>query len=139
MPGAERGAPIACEGFRKRSANAIEFGGFAQHDEHSVAVQKWRNPNTRGVRRKRLVWAHAEHVQLTLDLRECARKLLPACGMCRGLKLTADFGEGQSKRFCPPQLLGIAIAFRHRSASPLFFPLVHPFLDAILCVDKSFA
>ena len=86
-----------------------------------------------------LVRAHAEHFQLTLDLRECARKLLLTCGMCRGLELTTEFGVGQSKRFCAPQLLGIAIALGHRSPSPLFFPLVHPFLDAVLCVDKSFA
>src|SRR5687768_405733 len=97
MPRADRGALIACEGFRKRSANAIEFDGFAQHDEHSFAVQKWRSSNAPGVRRMRLMRAHAEHVQLTLDLRECARKLMPACGMCRGLKLTAEFGVGQSK------------------------------------------
>jgi hypothetical protein len=35
MPRADRWALIACEGFRKQSANAIEFDGFAQHDEHS--------------------------------------------------------------------------------------------------------
>ena len=39
MPRSDRGALIACEGFRKRSANAIEFAGFAQHNEHSFVVQ----------------------------------------------------------------------------------------------------
>ena len=81
----------------------------------------------------------AELFQLTLDLRERARKLLPACGVCCSLKLAAVFGVCQSKRFCPPQLLGIAIALGHRAPCPLFFPLIHSFLDAVLCVDESFA
>jgi hypothetical protein len=83
--------------------------------------------------------ANAERFQLTLDLRECAGKLLPSCGMCRGLKLTAELGVGQSERFCAPQLLGIAIAPRHRAPRAFFFPFIHPFLDAVLCVDESFA
>ena len=46
MPRTDRGSLIACEDFHKRSANAIEFGGFAQHDEHSFAVHgNWRSPN----------------------------------------------------------------------------------------------
>jgi hypothetical protein len=85
------------------------------------------------------MWAHAERFQLTLDLREGARKLLPSCGVCRGLKLTAEFGVGQSERFRAPQLLGIAIALRHRTPRAFFFPFIHPFLDAVLCVDESFA
>ena len=37
MPRADRGASSACEGFRKHSANAIEFGGFTQHGEALAA------------------------------------------------------------------------------------------------------
>ena len=39
MPRAERGALSACEGFRKRSANAIEFGRFTQHSEQTFAAE----------------------------------------------------------------------------------------------------
>src|SRR5688572_3319589 len=104
-----------------------------------ASKQVWRNPRAPRASSGLLVRAHAEHFQLTLDLRERARKLLPACGMCRGLKLTAELGVCQSKRFCAPQLLGVAIALRHRPPRPFFLTLIHPFLDAILCVDKSFA
>jgi hypothetical protein len=37
MPRTESGALIACEGFRKRSANAIEFDRFIQHDGRTLA------------------------------------------------------------------------------------------------------
>jgi hypothetical protein len=109
MPRPDRGALIACEGFRKRSANAIEFGGFTQHDEHPFVGTKMAESgcarfDQTGISRRHapasvergLVRANAERLQLTLDLRECARQLLPARGMCRGLKLTANFGVGQS-------------------------------------------
>ena len=95
--------------------------------------------NDGGRDRTALVRARAERLELTLELGERARELLPACGMCRGLKLTAEFGVCQAERFCAPQLLWIANALRHRAPRPLFFPLIHPFLDAVLCVDKSFA
>jgi hypothetical protein len=42
MPRAPRGAWIACEGFRKRSANAIEFGRFTQHDRRDIRRQIWQ-------------------------------------------------------------------------------------------------
>ena len=32
----------------------------------------------------------------------------------------------------------VVIALRHRAARALFLPFIHPLLDAILCVDKSF-
>ena len=34
---------FACEGFRKRSANAIEFGRFAQHDDRTIRTEIWRD------------------------------------------------------------------------------------------------
>jgi hypothetical protein len=87
----------------------------------------------------RLVRPSAERLKLALDLGERARKLLPSCGVCRGFELPAELGVSQTKRFGSPQLFGIAIALRHCPPRPLFFPLVHPFLYAVLCVDESFA
>jgi hypothetical protein len=86
-----------------------------------------------------LVRARAELFQLTLELSKCARELLSACGVCRSLKLTAEFSVGEAERFCAPQLLGITVALRRGAPCPFFFSLIHPFLDAILCVDKPFA
>ena len=83
--------------------------------------------------------ADAERLQLTLDFLERARELLPAGGMRRRFELPAQLREGKPERFRPPQPLGIAIALRHGPARPLFFTLVHPFLNSILRVDQSFA
>ena len=41
MPRTESGALIACEGFRKRSANAIEFDRFTQHDTRRTLADKF--------------------------------------------------------------------------------------------------
>jgi hypothetical protein len=84
------------------------------------------------------VRAHSKRLKLTLELGKRARQLLAPCGMCCGLELTAEFRVRQAERFCAPQLLGVTIPLRHRASRALFFPLVHPFLDAVLCVDKSF-
>src|SRR5918994_7432184 len=115
MPRAPRGAWIACEGFRKRSANAIEFGRFTQHDRFEIRRQIWRPPSHRdasawqesafalwrfGETGMRLVRTRSECRQLLFDLGERARELLPARGMSGALKLTAQFGIGQAERFC---------------------------------------
>jgi hypothetical protein len=143
----DSGALIACEGFRKRPANAIEFGGFTQHGEHTLPT-KLDGVHVRAPRRAALpsvsrdlwlMWTRAELFQLPLEFRKGAGELLAACGMCGGLKLTTQFGIGETQRFSAPQLLGIAVAFRCSAPCPLFFSLIHAFLDAILCVDESFA
>jgi hypothetical protein len=85
------------------------------------------------------VWERAELLQLPLEFREGTGELLAACVMCGGLKLTTQFGICETERFSAPQLLGIAVALRRSSPCPLFFSFIHPFLDAILCVNKSFA
>jgi hypothetical protein len=85
-----------------------------------------------------LVRTRAERCELALDLGERARELLAPCGVCRSLQLTAELGKGQTERFCAPQLLGIAIALWQCASRPLFFPLIHPLLYAVLCVDESF-
>jgi hypothetical protein len=84
------------------------------------------------------VRARSKRLKLTLELGKRARQLLAPCGVCRRLELTAEFRVRQAERFGAPQLLGVTIPLRHRASRALFFPLVHPFLDAVLCVDKSF-
>jgi len=143
MPRADRGALIACEGFRKRSVNAIQFGGITQHDEqtHPANPMESRLKRT-GIwiaRPPQLVRTRPERLQLALDLGKGARKLLPACGMRRGFQLAAELGECEAERLGAAELLGIAIAFRHRAPGSLFLAFVHPLLDSILCVDKAFA
>src|SRR5687768_7753440 len=103
MPHAARGDSSACEGFRKRSANAIEFGGFTQRP-WAFADKNGESAKRNGETGLRLVRARAEGLELTLDLGERARELLATCGVCRGLKLTAEFGISQTERFCAPQL-----------------------------------
>lgn len=88
--------------------------------------------------RLRLVRARAERLELPLELGERARQLLTPCRMRRRFKLPAELGEREAKRFGPSQLLRVTIALRHRAPSPFFVPLVHAFLNAILCVDKAF-
>ena len=153
MPRAAHGASVACEAFPKRTANAIEFGGFAQHDAGRQptilpkstqvsgthpAGQEWRTAPNRRAPPTLLVRTGAERLKLALELGKRARQLLASCGVCRGLQLPAELGIRQTKRLGPPQLLGIAVALRHRTPRPLFFPLVHPLLDAILRIDESF-
>jgi hypothetical protein len=86
----------------------------------------------------RLVQARAEGLQLTLEFGKRARQLLAPCSVCRGLKLPAELRVGQAERFRASQLFGIAIALRHRAARAFFLTLVHPLLNAVLCVDESF-
>lgn len=90
-------------------------------------------------RKMRLVRTRTEGLELTFDFGERARELLAARGMCRRLELAAHLGIRQSQRFRTPQLLGIAVALRQRTARTLLFPLIHAFLDAVLLVDKSFS
>ena len=86
-----------------------------------------------------LVRPRPECLQLALDFGKGARKLLPSRGVRRRFELAAELGERETERFGAAELIGIAIAFRHRAPGPLFLAFVHPFLDSILCVDKAFA
>jgi hypothetical protein len=77
--------------------------------------------------------------KLPLDFGESARQLLPSGLMCRASELPGELGNCQAQRFSTPQLFGISFGLRHGAARALFFTLVHPFLNAVLRVDKSFA
>ena len=59
--------------------------------------------------------------------------------MSRGLELAAELRERKTERFRAPEFLRIAIALWHRTSGALFLALVHPFLNPVLCVDKTFA
>ena len=82
-----------------------------------------------------LVRARAEGFELALELSKRTRELLAPRGMCGRLELPAELGIRKTERFRASHLLGIVSPLRHRAARPLFFPLVHAFLNPVLCVD----
>ena len=85
-----------------------------------------------------LVQARAECLELALHLGERARQLLTPRGVRRRFKLPAELGVREAQRFGTSHLFRVAIALRHRTPCSFFLPLVHAFLDAVLCVDEAF-
>jgi hypothetical protein len=76
-----------------------------------------------------------EGPKLPFDFGERTLQLL-ASGIVRGaLELPAQLCKSQAQRFSTPQLFGIVLSLRHCAPRALFFVLVHPLLDTVLCVD----
>jgi hypothetical protein len=75
-----------------------------------------------------------ERPKLAFDLDKRALQLL-ASGIVRGaLELPAQLFKSQAQRLSAPQLFGILLGPGRGSPRALFFALVHPLLDTVLCV-----
>ena len=75
---------------------------------------------------------------LAVELGQRARELLLPCRMSRRFELAAQFRVRQPQRLGASEFFRVVLGLTACPPRALFLALVHPFLNAILCVDQSF-